>query len=190
VGRGAAASSGWHEVDRAGVSSARVALIDGLALDERKPEWVRVQALMGPEFRGLTRTMRSHDLVTVCEDAGCRNIFECWQQGTATFMINGERCTRACGFCLVDTRLPSGPPDPGEPERLADAVASMGLGHAVVTAVARDDLPDGGAAQFAGVVRAIRRRVPGCGVELLIPDCKGDPDALATIFDARPDVLN
>jgi lipoic acid synthetase len=128
--------------------------------------------------------------VTVCEEAGCPNIFECWQQGTATFMINGERCTRACGFCLVDTRLPSGPPDPGEPARVADAVASMGLAHAVVTAVARDDLPDGGASQFAEVVRAVRRRVPGCAVELLIPDCKGDAAALATVFDARPDVLN
>ena len=190
VARRAAAMWGHHDVDRADVSSTRVATAPGLPIDERKPEWVRVKARMGPEFRGLKRTMRSHDLVTVCEEAGCPNIFECWQQGTATFMINGERCTRACGFCLVDTRLPSGPPDPGEPERLADAVASMGLGHAVVTAVARDDLPDGGAAQFAGVVRAIRRRVPGCGVELLIPDCKGDPDALATIFDARPDVLN
>jgi lipoic acid synthetase len=188
VGR---AGARWGpEVDRADVSSARVPPIEGLALGERKPEWVRVKARMGPEYRGLQRTMRSHELVTVCEEAGCPNIFECWQQGTATFMINGDRCTRACGFCLVDTRLPSGPPDPGEPARVADAVASMGLAHAVVTAVARDDLPDGGASQFADVVRAVRQRLPGCRLELLIPDCKGDAAALATIFDARPDVLN
>jgi lipoic acid synthetase len=177
-------------LDRADVASTRIVPDHGLPLDERKPEWVRVKALMGPEYRGLKRTMRSRSLVTVCEEAGCPNIFECWNEGTATFMINGERCTRACGFCLVDTRLPSGPPDPEEPARLADAVASMGLAHAVVTAVARDDLPDGGASQFADVVHAVRRRVPGCAVELLIPDCKGDPDALATIFGARPDVLN
>jgi lipoic acid synthetase len=105
-------------------------------------------------------------------------------------MINGDRCTRACGFCQVDTSRPSGPPDPAEPERLADAVARMGLAHAVITAVARDDLPDGGAAGFADAVRAVRRRCPGTAVELLVPDCKGDPEALATVFDARPDVLN
>jgi lipoic acid synthetase len=133
--------------------------------------------------------MRSLDLVTVCEEAGCPNIFECWADGTATFMINGERCTRACGFCLVDTRHPE-PPAADEPARVAEAVARMGLAHAVVTAVARDDLPDGGASAFAATIHAIRARCPGTAVEVLIPDCKGDPDALATIFDARPDVLN
>jgi lipoic acid synthetase len=133
--------------------------------------------------------MRSNGLVTVCEEAGCPNIFDCWNDGTATFMINGERCTRACGFCLVDTRHP-GPLDVHEPGRVADAVASMGLEHAVVTAVARDDLPDGGAAAFAATIAAVKRRTPTCAVEVLIPDCKGDPAALATIFEARPDVLN
>ncbi|MDQ6725812.1 MAG: lipoyl synthase [Actinomycetota bacterium] len=163
---------------------------DGMPVATRKPEWLRVRADLGPAYRDVKRTMRSLDLVTVCEEAGCPNIFECWRDGTATFMINGDRCTRACGFCQVDTRRPSGPADPGEAERVAEAVASMGLSHAVVTAVARDDLPDGGAAGFAETVRAVRRRCPGTTVELLIPDCKGDPDALATVFDARPDVLN
>jgi lipoyl synthase len=163
---------------------------EAVPLDQRKPVHLRVKADMGPDYRRLKRTMRSLELVTVCEEAGCPNIFECWHDGTATFMINGDRCTRACGFCLVDTRLPSGPPDPTEPERLAEAVARMGLAHAVVTAVARDDLPDGGAAGFAACVRAIRGRRPGTTVELLIPDCKGEPAALDIVFDARPDVLN
>jgi lipoic acid synthetase len=145
---------------------------------------------MGPEFLELKRTMRSLDLVTVCEEAGCPNIFECWGDGTATFMINGERCTRACGFCLVDTRRPEALPDQNEPEHVAEAVARMGLAHAVITAVARDDLPDGGAAQFAACVDAVRRRCPGTDIELLIPDCKGDPAALDTVFASRPDVLN
>jgi lipoic acid synthetase len=125
----------------------------------------------------------------VCEEAGCPNIFECWRDGTATFMINGDRCTRACGFCQVDTSKPLAV-DPAEPERLAEAVEEMGLAHAVVTAVARDDLADGGAAGFASAIRAVRRRNPATAVEVLVPDCKGDPTALAAIFDARPDVLN
>jgi lipoic acid synthetase len=155
----------------------------------RKPEWLRVKAQMGPGFRGLKRTMRSLELVTVCEEAGCPNIFECWADGTATFMINGDRCTRACGFCLVDTRRPV-PVDPREPERVAEAVRRLGLAHAVVTAVARDDLPDGGAAGFAATIQAIHRGCPGVAVEVLVPDCRGDPAALATIFDASPEVLN
>ena len=171
------------------LASAGVDASASLSIEERKPEWLRVMANMGPEYRALKQTMRSNELVTVCEEAGCPNIFDCWNDGTATFMINGERCTRACGFCLVDTRLPLAL-DAGEPERVASAVASMGLEHAVVTAVARDDLPDGGAAAFASTIAAIRRRSPGCAVEVLIPDCKGDAGALATIFDARPDVLN
>ena len=155
----------------------------------RKPSWMRVVARTGPEFRRIKSVMRDLDLVTVCEEAGCPNIYECWEQGTATFMLGGERCTRACGFCLIDTRRPE-PLDPAEPERVAAAVARMGLEHAVVTAVARDDVPDGGAAHFAACIRAIRRLRPSVTVEVLIPDCKGDPAALSVIFDERPDVLN
>jgi lipoic acid synthetase len=161
----------------------------GLALDERKPAWLRVKANMGPEYRALKATMRQLDLVTVCEEAGCPNIFECWADGTATFMINGERCTRGCGFCLVDTRHPLGL-DPGEPDRVAEAVSRMGLAHAVVTAVARDDLSDGGAGAFAATIRAIHARCPGTAVEVLIPDCKGSQLALDTVFAAGPEILN
>jgi lipoyl synthase len=161
----------------------------GLALTERKPAWLRVPARMGDDYLGLRHQVRELDLVTVCEEAGCPNIYECWSDGTATFMINGSRCTRACGFCQVDTRHPLAL-DPGEPERVAEAVARMGLAHAVVTCVARDDLADGGAGAFAATIAAIRRRSPTCAVEVLISDCKGDEGSLATIFDARPDVLN
>ena len=161
----------------------------GVEITQRKPEWLRVALRTGPEFRRLRSVLHSRDLVTVCEEAGCPNIYECWNEGTATFMINGDRCTRACGFCLVDTQRPVAP-DPAEPERVADAVEAMGLDYAVITAVARDDLPDGGTAGFAATVAAVRRRTPGVRVEVLIPDCKGDPDALRAIFDARPDVLN
>ena len=167
----------------------RAGVTGGLQITSRKPEWLRAPVRMGPEYASLKRTMRDLSLVTVCEEAGCPNIFECWADGTATFMINGERCTRACGFCLVDTRHPLAL-DPGEPARVAEAVTRLGLAHAVVTAVARDDLPDGGAAQFAATVEAIRGRCPSTAVEVLVPDCKGDPAALATLFAARPDVLN
>ncbi len=161
----------------------------GVAISARKPEWARAQVRIGPEMVRLRSTMRELALVTVCEEAGCPNIFECWADGTATFMINGERCTRACGFCLIDTRRPL-PLDSEEPERVAEAVARMGLSHAVVTAVARDDLADGGALAFAKTITAIRRRSPATTVEVLIPDCKGDESALGIIFEARPDVLN
>ncbi|MDP8975345.1 MAG: lipoyl synthase [Actinomycetota bacterium] len=184
------AASGAAPVRLVGrLAQAGVASGDGLAVDSRKPEWLRVKTDMGPRFRDLKATMRSLQLNTVCEEAGCPNIFECWADGTATFMINGERCTRACGFCLVDTRHPQ-PLDQGEPERVAEAVARMGLDHAVVTAVARDDLHDGGAAAFAATVSAIHGRCPGTAVEVLIPDCKGDAPALETIFAAGPEVVN
>ena len=160
-----------------------------IPITSRKPSWLRARAEMGPEYRALKQTMRSLELVTVCEEAGCPNIYQCWADGTATFMINGDRCTRACGFCLVDTRKPQ-PLDEGEPLRVAEAVARLGLSYAVVTAVARDDLADGGAAAFAATIDAIRRRLPGTSVEVLIPDCRGEPPALKVIFDARPDVLN
>lgn len=161
----------------------------GVGLAERKPSWLRVKANMGPEYRALRATMRSLDLVTVCEEAGCPNIYECWADGTATFMINGDRCTRACGFCLVDTRKPLDA-DPHEPARVAEAVAQLGLAYAVVTTVARDDLADGGAGAMAATIDAIHQRCPGSAVEVLVSDVKGDSDALATIFAARPEVLN
>jgi lipoyl synthase len=162
---------------------------EGLEIATRKPAWLRSTFRTAPGYLRLKNTMRDLGLVTVCEEAGCPNIFECWADGTATFMINGERCTRACGFCLVDTRHPE-PLDASEPERVAEAVERMGLRFAVITAVARDDLPDGGAEAFAETIRAVRRRTPGAQVEVLIPDCKGDEESLNTIFEARPDVLN
>ncbi|MEO1062012.1 MAG: lipoyl synthase [Actinomycetota bacterium] len=168
---------------------AQAGVTEGLQIATRKPEWLRVKAKMGSEYLQLKRVMRDLDLRTVCEEASCPNIFECWEDGTATFMINGERCTRACGFCDVDTRRPE-PLDPDEPERVAEAVSRMGLAHAVVTAVARDDLDDGGAAAFAETIHAIRRRTPGAKVEVLIPDFRGDADQLRIVLDARPDVLN
>ena len=158
-------------------------------VEGRRPEWMRVRARLGDEYRDLKNMMRSLDLHTVCEEAGCPNIYECWADRTATFMILGDRCTRACGFCLVDTRRPL-PLDPEEPGRVAEAVARMGLAHAVITSVARDDIDDGGAAGFAATIAAVRARTPQTTVEVLIPDCRGDADALRTIFDARPDVLN
>ena len=161
----------------------------GLDVGERKPTWLRAPVRLGTGQLRLQRLLRDLDLVTVCEEAGCPNLSECWADGTATFMINGERCTRACGFCLVDTRHPA-PLDPAEPERVAEAVERMGLGFAVLTAVARDDLDDGGASGFVEAIAAIRRRTPAVQVEVLIPDCAGDEDALAATFDARPDVLN
>jgi lipoic acid synthetase len=133
--------------------------------------------------------MRSLDLHTVCEEAGCPNIYECWSDRTATFMILGDRCTRACGFCQVDTRKPLAVAV-DEPRRVAEAVVAMGLAHAVVTCVARDDLSDGGASVFAQTVRAIREMSPETNVELLISDCKGNAAALDTIFAAAPEVLN
>jgi lipoic acid synthetase len=186
--RPAATSAPVRMLDRR-LSEAGVDPSAGLAIGERKPEWLRVKARMGDEYRSLKAVMRDLSLVTVCEEAGCPNIYECWADGTATFMINGDRCTRACGFCLVDTRKPL-PPDPGEPERVAEAVARLSLTHAVVTTVARDDLEDGGAGAFAATVAAVRRRSPATALELLISDCKGDPSSLETIFASAPEVLN
>ena len=155
----------------------------------QKPQWMKVKLATGPEYRRLKQLMEEKNLVTVCEEAGCPNIFDCWNDGTATFMIAGDRCTRACGFCLVDTRKPN-PLDPQEPKRVASAVEEMGLRHAVVTSVARDDLVDGGAEHFATTVNEIREINPETKIEVLIPDCKGDPEALQIIFETRPDVLN
>jgi lipoic acid synthetase len=160
-----------------------------LPLATRKPEWLRIEAHMGLEYQSLRTLTEDLRLVTVCEEAGCPNIFECWRDGTATFMVNGERCTRNCGFCLIDTRKPLSL-DPTEPARVAEAVVRLGLRHAVVTCVARDDLDDGGAGAIADTIRAIREVSPETAVEVLISDLKGSPRDLQLIIDARPDVLN
>ncbi len=160
-----------------------------ISLGAAKPSWLRARARMAGGYIGTGRVVREHGLSTVCEEAGCPNIFECWEAGTATFMINGDQCTRACGFCLVDTSRPS-PIDPGEPSRVAGAISHMMLEHAVITAVARDDLADGGASGFVATIEEIRQRCPGVSVEVLIPDFKGSSAALDAVFAARPDVLN
>ena len=168
---------------------AAAGVTSGLAIESRKPDWLRPRVHHGPEVLGLKATVRDLGLVTVCEDAGCPNLSECWADGTATFMVLGERCTRACGFCLVDTRRPEAPAV-DEPERVAEAIARMDVEHAVLTMVARDDLPDGGMAHVAACVTAIRARRPGTAVETLIADVHGDDEALQTLFAVRPDVLN
>lgn len=168
---------------------AEAGVTTGLEISSRKPDWMRVKADMGPEYRRLKSVMKSLDLVTVCEEAGCPNIFDCWNDGTATFMVCGERCTRKCGFCLVDTRHPEAV-DPDEPAKVAEAVEKMNLDYAVITMVARDDLIDGGANHVAQTIRAIRDRRPDVRVEVLISDCKGDAESLDIINNARPDVLN
>ncbi len=195
-GAGPGTPAGQVRVDRGESTSVRLrgrlaeaGVPQGLAIGERKPEWMRAPVRHGAEVLALRRTMRDLDLVTVCEEAGCPNLSDCWADGTATFMINGERCTRACGFCLVDTQHPE-PLDPDEPRRVAAAVTQMGVRFAVVTAVARDDLSDGGAAAFAATIEAIRSEDPSVRVEVLIPDCKGDPASLDVLFAARPDVCN
>ncbi|MEY3615251.1 MAG: lipoyl synthase [Actinomycetota bacterium] len=163
--------------------------IVGLQIAERKPEWLRPHVQHGKEVLATKKTLRDLHLVTVCEEAGCPNLSECWKDGTATFMVLGERCTRACGFCLVDTRKPE-LPDANEPHRVAQAVAQMGLQHAVLTMVARDDLPDGGFAHVAQCIHEIRRQSPGSAVETLVSDAKGDDASLQLLVDARPDVFN
>jgi lipoyl synthase len=155
-----------------------------------RPAWIKAKAPMGERYERLRDLMRGLELHTVCEEAHCPNLGECWDRGTATFMILGDVCTRACGFCAVKTGLPGRPPDPGEPLRVADAVARMGLRHAVITSVNRDDQKDGGAWSFAACIAEIRRLVPGCAVEVLIPDFKGRWEALEVVLAARPDILN
>jgi lipoic acid synthetase len=155
-----------------------------------RPPWLRVRFFGGPNYQELKRILRTLDLHTVCESARCPNMGECWEHRTATFMILGNICTRACGFCAVPSGRPIGPPDEDEPDRVARAVERMGLRYAVVTSVNRDDQPDGGAAIFAATIRAIRERVPECKVEVLIPDFRGVWSALETVLEARPDVLN
>jgi lipoyl synthase len=155
-----------------------------------RPDWLRVKFFGGERYQDLKRIMRTLDLHTVCESARCPNMGECWDHGTATFMILGDICTRACGFCAVPSGKPAGPPDENEPQRVAEAVSRMGLRYAVVTSVNRDDQPDGGAHIFARTIEEIRRRVPGCKVEVLIPDFRGDWNALNVVLATRPDVLN
>lgn len=156
---------------------------------ERKPEWLKIKLNTGENFKELKRMMRGKTLHTVCEEARCPNIYECWANRTATFMILGDMCTRACRFCAVKTGLPT-ELDLAEPERVAEATEQMGLKHVVVTSVARDDLKDGGALIFAETIRAIRKRTPLCSIEVLIPDFLGNWDALKTVMDAKPDILN
>ncbi len=156
---------------------------------ERRPEWLKVRFPAWPNFRDLVGIMRTQALHTVCEEARCPNIGDCWERRTATFLILGNVCTRHCAYCAIAHGLPT-ELDAGEPERVAEAVRAMGLRHAVVTSVDRDDLRDGGAGMFARTIRLIRERLPGCTVEVLIPDFKGDPAALRTVLDAAPDILN
>ena len=155
-----------------------------------RPAWLKVRFFGGENYQDLKRSLRGLDLHTVCESARCPNQGECWEHRTATFMILGNICTRACGFCAVPSGRPLGPPDEAEPERVAQAVREMNLRYAVVTSVNRDDQPDGGSAIFARTIQAIRERVPDCKVEVLIPDFRGHWAALETVVGASPDVLN
>jgi lipoic acid synthetase len=161
-------------------------ILDG----RRLPRWVAARNPLGGGFVRTKALMRQQTLTTVCEEAACPNIGRCWARGTATFMIAGSRCTRGCRFCNVQTARPLGPPDADEPRRVAEAAAQMGLRFVVVTAVARDDLPDGGAQHFADTIRALRERLPETRVEVLIPDLRGNCDALDVILEAAPDVMN
>src|SRR5271157_3118419 len=155
-----------------------------------RPDWLRVKYFGGENYHELRGIMRTLGLHTVCESARCPNMGECWEHRTATFMILGDICTRACGFCAVPSGKPAGPPDEDEPMRVAEAVAHMGLRYAVVTSMNRDDQPDGGARIFARTIQEIRNRVPGCKVEVLIPDFRGDWNALNMVLAAKPDILN
>jgi len=155
----------------------------------RRPPWLRVRVQHTPNYRRIKQLVHGRSLHTVCEEAGCPNIGECWGRGTATFLLMGDICTRSCGFCKIKTGRPA-PLDPDEPRRVAETVRIMGLRHAVLTSVNRDDQPDGGAWVFAETIRWIRKLVPGCTIEVLIPDFRGDWDALRTVMEARPEILN
>ncbi len=155
----------------------------------RRPEWLRVRAPESPQYHALKGLFRGKSLHTVCEEAACPNIGECWGRGTATFLLMGDTCTRSCGFCKIKTGRPL-PLDPDEPRRVGESVHAMNLHHAVLTSVNRDEQPDGGAWVFAESIRWIRRLQPGCTIEVLIPDFKGDWAALQTVMDAHPEILN
>lgn len=168
----------------------RLTLVGAPPVAQPKPAWLKQRApLAGPNYRDIKDTMRGLDLHTVCEEAGCPNIHECWEDREATYLIGGDDCTRRCGFCQIASGKPKGY-DRDEPRRVADAVAAMGLHFAVVTGVARDDLPDKAAWLYAETCRQIHARAPHCGVELLIDDFQGDPDLLRMVLDARPQVLS
>ena len=154
----------------------------------RKPSWLKTRATLGPNYRDLKGIMRTLDLHTVCEEAGCPNIFECWEDREATFLLLGQVCTRRCGFCDVQTAKPDGL-DEDEPRRIAEAVKAMGLRYVVLTGVARDDLPDGGARIWAGSIRAVRDALPECRIEVLPPDFRGRVEDIATVIEARPHVF-
>ncbi len=164
-------------------------MVASQATARRLPEWLKVKAPGSAGYLELRQLVRSEGLNTVCEEAHCPNIGECWDRGTATFMVLGDICTRACSYCAVNTGMPT-TLDLQEPVRLAETVERLGLRYAVITSVDRDDLPDGGAFIFAQCIRQIRRRLPSCKVEVLIPDFQGDVDALAKVMEARPDTLN
>ena len=155
---------------------------------ERKPEWIRTTAHMGPEYKQLNSLVKDQGLHTVCQEAGCPNIFECWEDREATFLIGGSQCTRRCDFCQIDTGRPQAF-DADEPRRVGDSVAKMDLRYATVTGVARDDLPDEGAWLYAETIRQIHSQSPGTGVELLVPDFSGNPKLLKVVFDALPEVF-
>ncbi len=152
---------------------------------ERKPEWIKTRATMGPQYRELQNLVKSEGLHTVCQEAGCPNIFECWEDREATFLIGGDQCTRRCDFCQIDTGKPE-PLDRDEPRRVAESVQTMQLRYATITGVARDDLPDGGAWLYAETVKQIHALNPDTGVENLIPDFNGSPDLLHEVFESRP----
>jgi len=171
--------------------SSRIRAHEGVGtipITSRKPSWLKVRSPGGANYLRLQRLMRSRSLHTVCEEAGCPNIGECWEAGTATFMILGDVCTRACKYCAVAHGMPT-ELDLDEPRRVADTIAAMALDHVVITSVNRDELPDGGAGIYAATIREVRRRLPECSVEVLIPDFKGDEAALRTVMEARPAIL-
>jgi lipoic acid synthetase len=170
-------------------SRGRGASNTSVPIDHARPDWLKVRLPTGPTYENLRRLMRSKELHTVCEEAHCPNMAECWGAGTATFMILGDTCTRSCGFCAVKSGRP-GAVDAEEPRRVGEAVAQMALGHAVVTSVNRDELPDGGAEVFAETIREIRRQSPSTTVEVLIPDFVGRPESLDAVLAARPEILN
>jgi lipoic acid synthetase len=154
---------------------------------EKKPAWIKTKAKMGPQYRELQGLVKSEGLHTVCQEAGCPNIFECWEDREATFLIGGDQCTRRCDFCQIDTGKPQ-PLDRDEPRRVAESVQKMGLRYATITGVARDDLPDGGAWLYAETIREIHRVSPGTGVEILVPDFNAIPELVGQVIDARPEV--